>query len=562
MIKYIGILLLSTTLTAIEPLKVHVPLVTYGEPTTRQDIGEVDQSAQVIMPELKGITITSRQKVLSEEGEIAIEGVSLPGPENSLKERLMPFIGQPVTLNTVQEIRKTVTSYYYRYHHPIVDVSIPEQALSSGRLTVIVKEAKVGNVCVKGNKHFKENKIASSISMDSGEEIDTYQLIQDLNWINRNPFRDANAIFSPSTTEGYTDLDILLEDQFPLRVFAGVDNAGYKETGRTRFFAGFNWGNVFGLDHILSYQFTTGTDYSKFWSHSGQYVVPLPWRHVFSMFGGYSRVKTDISTFPGMKTDGYSAQASARYEIPIPFPRSCVLQQIEFGFDYKRSNTNLDFEGDFVFGQPVNITELMAGYRIGVDNDWSKLSFVCELFYSPGKWLGDQGNSVYSRLRPRAKTAFAYVRGAIEPVLYFPWKFSLYGSYRFQVASGNLLASEQFGLGGYNTVRGYDERIVNGDHAVLISNELRTPPIHFFKLKEGKIQDELLFLVFLDYGIGFPDKPTSGEKHSEYLIGIGPGVRYMILPYLTFRGDLGFKMHKVPGDDQTLRFNFQLVASY
>lgn len=41
-----------------------------------------------------------------------------------------------------------------------------------------------------------------------------------------------------------------------------------------------------------------------------------------------------------------------------------------------------------------------------------------------------------------------------------------------QIASRNLLSSEQLGLGGLYTVRGYDERILNTDNGLFLSGEL------------------------------------------------------------------------------------------
>lgn len=41
--------------------------------------------------------------------------------------------------------------------------------------------------------------------------------------------------------------------------------------------------------------------------------------------------------------------------------------------------------------------------------------------------------------------------------------------FRGQLASTNLLPSEQMGLGGYNSVRGYLERQVNVDNGLIVN---------------------------------------------------------------------------------------------
>jgi hypothetical protein len=55
---------------------------------------------------------------------------------------------------------------------------------------------------------------------------------------------------------------------------------------------------------------------------------------------------------------------------------------------------------------------------------------------------------------------------------------------------------------------------------------------------------------------------TAGEKYSEWLLGIGPGIRYEFNPYISARFDFGFKFHKVPGDDRFGLAHFSFTAGY
>jgi hypothetical protein len=49
--------------------------------------------------------------------------------------------------------------------------------------------------------------------------------------------------------------------------------------GQNHYTASLQFGNLWGLDHQGSYQFTT-TDQSRLYqAHSGDYRVPLPWHH-------------------------------------------------------------------------------------------------------------------------------------------------------------------------------------------------------------------------------------------------------------------------------------------
>ena len=157
-----------------------------------------------------------------------------------------------------------------------------------------------------------------------------------------------------------------------------------------------------------------------------------------------------------------------------------------------------------------------------------------------------------------AKSNYFYARMAFAPIIRLPEDFSFALTLRGQLASHNLLVSEQYGLGGYSTVRGYNERVFNVDNAFLASTELRSPSL---KMLNRKYYSDLIqFLVFLDYALGRDVHPIPGNPVTRYLLGVGPGVRYEVTPYLSFRGDLGFQL-KHEGN-RHLRFHFSLVGSY
>ena len=51
--------------------------------------------------------------------------------------------------------------------------------------------------------------------------------------------------------------ELNVNDRIPFRPYAGYEDSGTRFTGEDRFLAGFNWGNVFGLDQQLNYQYAT-----------------------------------------------------------------------------------------------------------------------------------------------------------------------------------------------------------------------------------------------------------------------------------------------------------------
>ncbi len=133
---------------------------------------------------------------------------------------------------------------------------------------------------------------------------------------------------------------------------------------------------------------------------------------------------------------------------------------------------------------------------------------------------------------------------------------------RGQASSKNLLPSEQFGLGGFNTVRGYQERLVNRDNAVCLNGELRIPSFSILHHASRKIHDDLTFLGFVDYGLGKDHQPVEGKGKWQPLLGVGPGARYIIGNFLTARIDWAFPLIKVGEHKKEQRLHFALVVNY
>ena len=119
-------------------------------------------------------------------------------------------------------------------------------------------ESRLGKLTVEGNQWTSSRRIEKYCNLKSGEPIDESRLIQNVSFINRNPFRRVDLIFVPGEKEGTTDVIIATKDRRSARFYAGTNNTGVEPTGTNRWYAGFNWGNAFNVDDILSYQYTAG----------------------------------------------------------------------------------------------------------------------------------------------------------------------------------------------------------------------------------------------------------------------------------------------------------------
>jgi hemolysin activation/secretion protein len=519
----------------------------------------------ILIPNAQGIILTSDPQLqpLNVIGVAAVD-LNLPGTREELEERLLPlFMEKSLTAETINEIKREIIRYYRDHDRSIIAVQIPEQDVTDGVLTFLLTEGRLGEVSVVGNHYFSKELIKNYFKLKPGECIDDKTLINNLSFINRNPFRHADLVYSPGKEVGTTDIEIYVKDAFPVRAYAGVDNTGVKSIDRLRLFAGFNWGKAFGLDHIMSFQYTTSPDFYKFQGYTLSYTMLLPWENTLLFYGGYSSTHVKISRQDEEKkhsmTHGNSTQVSFRYGIPMK-PKSYLLHEINVGYDFKRTNNSYEFsEQDPEEGSNVNLTQFVLEYNFGYERGIQKIGFDGELFISPFSWLPNQSEINFHSLNPHADPEYAYLLAACDYAITLPMNFSWKLFLEAQVATGSLLPSEQFGLGGYNTVRGYNERQVNSDEGLLITTEFWSPT---FSPSFGMLNDALQFLFFLDYGIGHDIDKIPKVPQTQWLMGIGPGLRYSIGATLSSRLDFGFKLHRNGYQGGIGMAHFSLVASY
>lgn len=526
------------------------------------------KAEEVLVENLLGIALYSDQSEVRPEGFL-LSGVEVGDLQFSgishLHETLQNlFIGKPLTLAKIEEIKTAVKKVYSTENHPVVAVDVPEQDMTEGVLQLVVTEGKIGEILFKGNKWFSAKRMEKYVRLKPGQEINSRVLSGDLFWINRSSFRRTDVVLTPGRLDGTTNLEFVTKDRFPLRPYAGGDNTGIDSTGKGRVFTGFNWGDAFYLDQTLSYQFTKSTEWNRFYAHTVNYNILLPWRNSITFYGGYSSVKPELPD-KRFKNRGKSSQISMRYDVPLPSFHN-FLHELTWGLDYKRTNTNMLF-GEFpilIDGIAV-ITQAMLGYNLGYENSFAKVIFETEFFWSPGNLFDHQGLSAFRNLRVDATSHYVYSRSVLTSTFKLPKEAALAFIFRGQMANENLLSSEQYGLGGYNTVRGYDERIINGDNAFLASAELRMPTFSFVPLSRSKhLHDSWQLLGFFDYGIAVNHKTPDGSPASEFLMSVGPGIRYSCSTYAYVRFDYGFQLHHLSKEIEYRhsKYHFSAILSF
>jgi hemolysin activation/secretion protein len=300
----------------------------------------------------------------------------------------------------------------------------------------------------------------------------------------------------------------------------GYDDTGTRFTGLERGFIGFSWANALNRDHMMGYQFTGSSDTKKLNAHAGVYEIPLANRDILQFYGSYAEVSSDF--VQPFTQDGVAWQAALRYRREL-CDWGCLQHHVLGGFDFKQTNTNLEFGGDQVFASSADIIQFLAGYRGNWTDGWYSLYLAADVVYGPSGLSGNNTDPAYQTIRTGAKADYVYGRAIVEGVAPVNSWLDFVARITGQLAGENLLPSEQLGFGGFDSIRGYDMRLVNGDSGYFLNLEARTIPFCL-----GPYGGETQFLAFFDYGNADNHTLLPGEDVSVDLSSVGLGLRYAL----------------------------------
>lgn len=517
------------------PVKVSVPTAKSGIPSSRK----------VILRHISGIVVTDPGH-LDKNGILpAATGPSrvlvehAPHGDAALAKALQPYVGKTMSFDRLRMITNTVIEWYRRHGRPFVDVTVPPQNINSGVIQVSVLEYRLGKVTVTGNHWFSKTAIKNAVGLKPGQTMTTAGLQADLDWANKNAFRTVNAVFSPGATPGTTNVDLKTKDSFPVRFYAGYDNEGVPSLGVNEWDLGFNWGNAFDLGQTLSFQMTRSFN-GRYRADSISDTIPLPWRDQILIFGSYEQEQPNLGIF--FRDAGHSGQASIRYVHKV----NAINGDVQIGYDFKTTNSNLEFGGYRIFNSTAEIDQFPVIVEGNEYDRWGSTSIRNKFVISPGGLQYGNTNNAFGALVPYAKARYVYDRLSLTRIDPLPHGFSLVTRATLQDASSNLLDSEELAGGGPGSVVGYRSSTALGSKGVLAAVELRTPAFHprgLFGLKQGTFQAD----AFWNYADLHQIRDVPNTPKVVDLASIGVGLNYQYASNIDAKFAVGWQLRNAPG---------------
>lgn len=442
-----------------------------------------------------------------------IEGFN-PFGTRRVKRLLAAHTGTFDDLDTIRDAAERLESALKEAGFGLVEVIVPPQSVRNTIITLEVVSFDVAEIAVTGNRNFSDDNIRRSLfHFQVGETPNTKQLDRALSLANKHPSKRINVNFvSEGADDTRLNATIRVTDQKPWQVFTWANNTGTKETGEYRLGVGYQHGNLVNRDHVSTLTYTTAPDEPEKVDQYGlNYRIPA-YRLGALLDIVYS--KSDIDS--GRVADVFDV--AGRGEVYGAAFTYFLGKRGSYNHDFMVSAFDKLFDNDVQF----------SGTQIGVNVRSRPLGLRYRGDWSPGRWnFGHQltvaanlsggdfnGAEDYAATRVGADNDWWVTRYSLSAATSRgEWRFvaRLNGQY----ADQPLIPGEQFGVGGLNSVSGFDQREVTGDRGNWLSLRAFTPPKHGFR-----------GLGFIDAARVHRIEALPGEIARETLVSTGLGARW------------------------------------
>ena len=457
-------------------------------------------------------------------------------PAEELARVLRVYEGRELTLSQMKEAAADITSLYQRQGYYLVRAVIPQQPFNAPDVEMAVVEGKVGKVLVEGAEHYDADFIRRRFERSvEDRQFRSDRFTRALLLLNELPDLQVKAIFEAGAP-GEADVHLQVKDQLPVHGDVDYNNYGTPETGQNRIGIGFQAGNLANQGDRFSGRGVVGFPSSNNTFYQLDYETPINLDGTTvgaSYANGAFAVSQGLSAILDVRGNADIFTVSAAH----PLERS-----LDFSSNLALTLSHKDIRNTLLGGATDFTHDEYTMTRLQYTADWRGPSgrTIGQATWAQGLGGTGSGDPLVSRAGANGGfSRFNFDLARIQRVT-----DGLYAVFRgsVQLSTTPLYVGEQYALGGPDTVRGYQQAELLGDHAYLLGAELRWSPFR-------DLRDRFQFCTFIDHGGVTLINPQPGDlSRGNHLTGAGFGFRYSLGDFSNIRLDLGFPI--APSDNR------------
>lgn len=479
-----------------------------------------------------------------------------------LNRLLKNYTGRSVTIDDLRDACDSIAALYKIKGFFLAKAYLPAQDIDGGIVTIEIIEGRLGRVSVEGEGHYDIDFVRNNFHPDRGGVVNYGQILKSLLLLNEYTGLKAKAVLQRGQEPYTVDVVLKVEDRLPLAGLVEFDNFGSRYVSRHRVASELEYNDLLlGGDRIFL-RGVSGTPEDTLKCVKSEYSFPLNHSGTRASLS-YSWSDLNVQReFRLLDAAGTSKIYSLLLSHPVTRSRSTLLDYV-FGFDYKQIK-------NYLMNTLTSDDELRV-FKTGVSGEHAEASGKAKNYFSflvSSGIDGIMGGLKHDDLRASRlgaggefiRTNFDFAR--LQKVAGDSYLLMRCAS---QMASDTLPISEQFSVGGADSVRGYPEAELLGDSGFIGSFELRMPPPVIADttapLVNKKYRDMVQLVGFIDYGKSVLKNPLAGESKSSDISGGGFGTRFNLGGDLYLRLEMGFPF-ETPADGSNSRFYFKALKKF
>ncbi|MTJ13643.1 ShlB/FhaC/HecB family hemolysin secretion/activation protein [Anabaena sp. UHCC 0187] len=484
------------------------------------------------IPETAPETVTEKIQV----DKIEVTGSTIFSQEQ-LNSLTKPVQGRSVNLEELREVANAITQLYLDRGYITSRAILVNQTISDGVAKIRVIEAGVEKIEIEGTKRLNPNYVRSRVGLGINKPLSTSNIEDQLRLLRADPlFSNVEASIRPGTQVGQNILVIRVTEANSLKAGLSADNYSPPSIGSERFGINTSYRNLTGLgDQLTASYYFTPRGGSNIYDFS--YQIPVnPMNGTVQLRTAINNNKVIQEPFQSFDIRGESQLYEISFRQPlVRSPREEFA--LSLGFTVQDGQT-FTFAGPTAFGfgpddQGNSRTRVIKFGQDYVARDIKGAWSLRSLFS-----FGIDVFDATSNADPIPDGQFFSWLGQLQRVQRFGDNNILIAQAEVQLTPNGLLPSQQFVIGGGQSVRGYRQNARAGDNGVrfVLENQLT---IH--KDESGNPLIKIAPFFDLGYVWNTDDNPNRLQKQT-FLAGTGVGVLWQLLPSLNMRLDYGLPL--------------------
>lgn len=450
-------------------------------------------------------------------------------------------VGKEMTLAELKQAANRITAHYRDEGYGLAWAYIPVQDVKNGVVEIGVVEGRVDKILVTGNSYYSAEFIIDHVErLQKQDTLSLDSLERGLLVLNTYPGMSVRSTLRQGDTPGTTDLYLNVEDKFPIGFSMDFDNYGPKATGEDRLGATLTAFNLFDVGHWVTLRGVTSLDRANGATTNGrlEYDIPFKDGSRISAYGSYYDYKALGSVAPIVPA-GSGDVFGVSLSHPL-FLNHTYSVTTNIGLEYK--TLEQDLLGVKNAKDQLRVATVGATYEV-TDEFEGRWVVSGDIRQGLGAFIGGLKRNDPNSSRLGADDSFSKFDLTLYRLQKITSWFQLIGKMQGQYSFTELVVSEQFALGGQDSIRGYAPFEFMGDRGYTATLEARfgLPFLESVKdpLNENRsLVDMIQICGFIDHGEASRIEPQPGEHRKVVLTGAGPGIRIYYPDWLSIRFDV------------------------